>query len=105
MDQMDQLRTSRTELKANNQHGTHSSNQMKALELAFWRISKEVSIRDHRAVKIQKVGCLQVNKDLSLLKVWTEKQLVNIPNKSSLQAKFRNKKEWTLKDVKLETLN
>ena len=78
---------------------------MKALELAFWRISKEVSIRDHRAVKIQKVGCLQVNKDLSLLKVWTEKQLVYIPNKSSLQAKFRNKKEWTLKDVKLETLN
>ena len=53
----------------NNYLGTHSSNLMKALKLAFCRVLKEVPARDHRAVKIQKAGCHQANKDESLLKV------------------------------------
>ena len=55
-------------LKVKNKLGTHLSNLMKASELAFWRVAKEVSVRDHQAVKIQKLGCHQAKKDESFLK-------------------------------------
>ena len=92
-------------LKVKNKLGTHLSNLMKASELAFWRVTKEVSVRDHQAVKIQKLGCHQAKKDESFLKAWIVRQLQIILNKGSLWAKLKNKKGWTLGNVNLDTLN